>query len=66
MKERTPKRKGPRRVCECKAYAFPHRVYGGACEGMIQEIHRELYGRPFQSDDERKADEVGVPAYGPL
>lgn len=64
MKEQIHKAKG--KNCHCKAYAFPHRISGGTCEGMIQEIHRELYGKSYRTDDERKADQVGVPAYGPL
>lgn len=66
MKKSIPKRKGPQKTCRCKAYKFPHRIESGICEGMIQEIHRELYGRPYRTDEECKADQVGVPAYGPL
>lgn len=59
----TTKKKPP---CNCKAYAFPHRPTGGACEDIAQEIHSETPFRKFRTDDERKADQIGVPAYGPL
>lgn len=54
------------RPCKCKAYAFPHRPTGGACESIAQEIHEEKLDRQFLTPEQRKADEVGVPAYGPL
>ena len=32
---------GPRRVCRCDAYHFPHRMYGGRCEAYDPEAGDE-------------------------
>lgn len=52
--------------CKCRAYAFPHRKAGGACEGELQRIHRELSTRSSVPSEWKKAEEVGVKPYGPL
>lgn len=31
------KRKCKQETCRCDAYSFPHRLYGGKCEGIPEE-----------------------------
>lgn len=50
--------------CHCDAYPFPHREFGGACEGEPRENTeaadawwtRKFNGRPWRNEDERLDD----------
>ncbi len=46
--------KPPQITCRCRAYAFPHRMFGGKC---WDELRRPEYEGPCEYKNDRIADE---------